>query len=225
MVVVFDLDDTLYRELDFVFSGFRAVAEDIAPLMNIASGQILHELQEEFAKQRQHVFDRFLQRHGLLTKQRVMYCVSVYRSHAPTISLYPEAKACLERLKAHPIYVLTDGNQRVQRNKFQALGLGPMAKKCICTYSYGLKYQKPSPYCFLKICAWEKVTPSQMVYIADNPYKDFVGIKPLGFQTIRLLQGPYKKVVVPKDFNAKYLVENLNEIEENLLLNLKSSPP
>ena len=225
LVIVFDLDDTLYRETDFVFSGFEAVAKDLSPQTQLSEGQILRELQAEFFKQRSQVFDRFLGHYGLLTKKRVARCVSVYRSHAPKIALFPEAKQCLERFKDYPLYVLTDGNQRVQRNKFSALGLASAVKKCLCTYAYGIKYQKPSPYCFHQICEWEKVKPAKVVYIGDNPYKDFVGIKPLGFQTIRVLQGPYKNVFVPADFNAHISVDNLNEIGEKLLFNLKSSAP
>lgn len=220
MVIVFDLDDTLYPDLTYVWSGFYVVACYLSPILQLSVEQIERELKEELIQKRKEVFDRFLQKKNYYSKKLVKQCLSIYRKHLPTIRLFPEAIACLDRFRHRPLYIVTDGNKLVQKRKFLALGLASKVKKCLCTYAYGLQHSKPSPYCFQKICEWENVSANQVIYIADNPYKDFVGIKPLGFHTIRLLQGPYRDIRLPHDFEAEKKILSLDELTEELLLQM-----
>lgn len=217
VVIVFDLDDTLFDDLTYVRGGLRAVAKYLSPLLKLPSHDIETELNALLSTDRNQVFDRFLKEKGFYTKKLLQHCVSVYRKHTPQITLFPEAKRCLERFKDYPLYVVTDGNKLVQMRKFLALGLASRMKKCLCTYAYGLKHAKPSPYCFLKICEWEKVTPDQVIYVADNPRKDFVGIKPLGFHTVRVLKGPHRGYSASPSEQAEVVIPNLDELFLNLL--------
>lgn len=220
MVIIFDLDDTLYEELSFVRSGFKAVADYLSPILNVSREFIASSLMDELQIRRDHVFDRFLAKRGI-GRTVVKNCVSVYRGHEPTLELFPEARACLQRLRGYPIYIVTDGNKLVQRKKYLALGLDAFVKRCFYTYAHGLHHSKPSPYCFEKICRLEKVLPQSVVYIADNPRKDFVGIKPLGFQTIRVLTGPYKNDKVDEAFDADLKIPHLGALNEEILKTLK----
>jgi putative hydrolase of the HAD superfamily len=217
MVIVFDLDDTLYPEITYVRSGFLAVARYLNPLLHIGVEQIFNELNYELSLQRALVFDRFLEKKGIKNKRLVNQCLSVYRQHDPQIALFPEAEECLNRLKHFPLYIVTDGNKLVQKRKYLSLGLALKIHKCFCTYSYGLKHSKPSPYCFQKICDLEQVEPNQVIYVADNPNKDFVGLKPLGFHTVRVLTGPYKELIVSPAYEAEWRINNLSELDEKLL--------
>jgi len=212
MIIVFDLDDTLYDETTFVRSGYKAVAAYLSTQLKIDDEQIFRELWQELQIQRNHVFNRFLEKKGALRSQLVKRCLSIYRSHDPKIVLYPEARACLERFKDSPLYVVTDGNKIVQKRKFLALGLEKYIRRCMCTYAFGISHSKPSPYCFEKICQLEKVDPSQVMYVADNPAKDFVGIKPLGFKTVRVLKGAYSSMKVEPRFDADRIISDLSEL-------------
>lgn len=219
-MIVFDLDDTLYPEIEFVYSGFQAVALFLEPILNRSCTEILNGLKQELAVKRAFVFNRYLEKCGFKNKHLVEQCLSIYRKHDASINLYPEADDCLRRLQAYPLYIVTDGNKRVQKQKFIALGLEERVRKCLCTYAYGTKYTKPSPYCFFKIAAMEKVSPAEIVYIADNPYKDFVGIKPEGFRTIQVLKGPYQKTIIPQPFKADLQVDSLADVNDDLLKRL-----
>jgi len=221
MVIVFDLDDTLYPELTYVHSGYHAVADYLAPILHLPSSVIVEALKHEETQDRSHVFNRYLASQGQNTQRLIKQCVRVYRGHDPILSLFTEAEDCLNRLQHNPLYVVTDGNQLVQRRKAIALGLNQWVKQCFFTYAHGLHRQKPSPYCFEKICRLEKIKPSSLVYIADNPYKDFVGLKPLGFQTIRVLTGPYRYVRVSPDYEAHRQVQTLQEIDQEFLKSLE----
>lgn len=220
MVIVFDLDDTLYEELSYVRSGYRAVAEFLSPLLGIDPQTIFNGLMAELAVGRNLVFDRFLQRCGAKRMALVKQCLSVYRGHEPKLELFPEARACLERLQNYPIYIVTDGNHLVQRRKFLALGLGSLVRRCFFTYAHGLHRRKPSPYCFEKICKLEGTNPSSVVYVADNPHKDFVGLNPLGYQTIRVLTGPYRNDVVEPCYDARLAISTLDDLNQQLLQTL-----
>ncbi len=220
MVIIFDLDDTLYDESQFIRSGFKAVAKYLAPLLNLNQENIVSDLEKECAQQRDLVFNRFLAKHKITSEQVIDHCVGIYRYNEPSLSLYPEALPCFERLENYPLYVLTDGNRIVQWNKFLALGLQPIMKKCVCTDEYGLYRNKPSSYCFEKICEWEKISPSQVVYVADNPYKDFIGIKPLGFRTVRVLTGANAKAWVFPRWDGDMKIMNLGALDVPMLKKL-----
>ncbi|MEI8366714.1 MAG: HAD family hydrolase [Parachlamydiaceae bacterium] len=217
MVIVFDLDDTLYDESTFVRSGMQAVAKYLASVLQEDADKIFCGLDAALQKQRNGVFDRYLEGRGIKSKKLVQKCLSIYRGHEPKISLLPAARACLKRFQHHPIYVVTDGNRLVQKRKFLALGLAPLVRRCFCTYAHGLHRSKPSPYCFEKICRLEHVTPEEVVYVADNPHKDFVGLKSLGFGTIRVLQGAYATIKLGEAYEADVTINTLDELDEAFL--------
>lgn len=222
MILVFDLDDTLYEELTFVKSGFRAVARYLSEQFSVPVQTGLEFMLEKLSSGRGRIFDDLLINYGIYKKNLVRKCVSIYRLHRPEITLYPEADACLERFRDYPLYIVTDGNKVVQQNKIKALGLDQRVKFCYITHRYGIKNAKPAPYCFLKICEREKVTPKEVVYIADNPHKDFVGIKPLGFKTIRVLQGAYREIRLSCDYEADNRIGALDELTEDFLATISA---
>jgi putative hydrolase of the HAD superfamily len=224
MILVFDLDDTLYNELTFVKSGFQAVARFLEEKFAIPEKAGFDYLWRALPGGRGHLFDQLLREYGLYSKKRVTACISVYRHHSPVIQLEPDAKACLERFAAVPKYLVTDGHKLAQRNKIRALGLENRFKHCLLTHCYGVNHAKPSPYCFLKICEWERVRPEAVVYIGDNPHKDFVGIKPLGFRTVRIMKGHYKTVEKPPEYKAEVRIASLEELTEEFLDELEIRP-
>lgn len=222
MVIIFDLDDTLYPEMSYVYSGYHAVSNYLAPLLKQKASTIFEALQKEELIDRSQVFDRYLAQQSYLKQSLIQQCVRVYRSHDPVLSLFSEAEICLNLLQHHPLYIVTDGNHLVQRKKVLALGLKNFVKRCFFTYAHGLHRRKPSPYCFEKICQIEKVDPSSVVYVADNPYKDFIGLKPLGFQTVRVLTGSYRYVRMAGDHEADRQIQTLQELDETFLQSLKA---
>ena len=217
MVIVFDLDGTLYDELTYVQSGFRAVAGYLEDTHRISTTSSFSFMMQKLSGGRGRIFDDLLTEFGVYSKKNVQKCLSVYHCHRPEIRLSGEADACLERFAKFPLYVVTDGNKLVQENKLRALGVPPRVKFCYITHRYGIKNAKPSPYCFLKICEREKVDPKEVFYIADNPNKDFVGIKPLGFKTIRILQGSYREILLTSEYEAENQIRSLNELTEELI--------
>jgi putative hydrolase of the HAD superfamily len=218
VILVFDLDDTLYDEASYVHSGFRAVANHIARTYHKDSGKIFRRLcVVETQMGRGNVFDVVLGEIGIRSRASVNKCLSIYRAHKPAIRLRPDAVACLRKFRHLPVYIVTDGNKIVQKKKIRALKLEKHVVRAYLTHHYGMKHAKPSPFCFLKICERERVRPSEVIYVADNPFKDFLGLKPLGFKTIRLIRGPYRTARVKSSHDAHVSIRSLNQITERFL--------
>ncbi len=217
-ILVFDLDDTLYPELSYVYSGFRAVAALLSPLLDVpaetlAAGMIA----DEAAQGRGQVFDNVLRMHGRWSRKLVAASLRAYRQHQPDLALYPDAERCLARFAAWPLYLVTDGNKAVQARKVAALHLAARVRHAYLTNRYGRHHAKPSPYVFELICRREGVAPGQVIYVGDNLRKDFVGIKPLGFRTVRVLRGNYVHLVPDAAHEADRRIHTLDELTPELV--------
>lgn len=222
MIIVFDLDDTLYEEAEYVKSGFQAVSDFACSEWKLSSQLVLNDLTRFFKDNgRGQIFDDMLRKNNIYSKANVKKCISVYRLHNPNIKLYPDADQCLDRLRDYPIYIVTDGNKDVQHRKILALNLEKRVKQVMITYRYGIKNSKPSPYCFLKIAKKEGVSANQVLYVGDNPKKDFVGIKPLGFKTIRLRKGEHEETFISPDHEAGCDIKSLDELTPELIKELE----
>ena len=223
MIIVFDLDEVLYDEKTYVISGFRTVSEFLEKDEAIPKKIIFEYLKRRLKNGRERIFNDLLDNFRIYSQKNLEKCISVYRTHTPKIKLYSDAKDCLKRLKNYPLYIVTDGNKIVQKNKIKALNLENHIKKTILTSNYGLRNSKPSTFCFQKICDMEKTSPTNLVYIGDDPHKDFVGLKREGFKTIRLFKGRFKNERLSKEFEADYKIKSLKEINEKFIKKISAN--
>jgi len=185
--VVFDLDDTLYLERDYVVSGFRAVHRFVA--MKYDRPDFFSTAWRLFLQGvRGHVFDQTLAAMGIRADARLISTlVEVYRNHAPDIKLAPDAYPCLDRLRGCcQTALITDGAPEMQQKKFQALGLPEWISIRVFTGSWGKEYSKPHPRAFEKVLEKAGVASRECVYVADNPLKDFVAPRRMGWRTVRI---------------------------------------
>jgi len=218
MIIVFDLDDTLYDEITYVRNSFLEVAIYLSENFNISKDSIYLNLIQELEKNgRGKVFDNVLTFYGIYSKSEVKRCLSVYRNNIPKIELFDKAINCLERLSSYRKYLVTDGNKIVQRKKIESLELNKYFIKTLPTHSFRVSYAKPSTYVFNKILKWEKKKSSQLIYVGDNPKKDFINLKKEGFKTLRVLTGCYKDLRLQKEYEADYQINNLDELNEKLI--------
>ena len=212
MVTILDLDDTLYRELAYVKSGFQVVASFLARKFGLARLKVYQAMLAKLKRGRGKIFDDVLKENGLYSNKLGAKCVSIYRCHEPKVKLYDDADRFLTKFRKYPLYIVTDGNKLVQKKKVFALKLNGRVKRIFFTRDYGLRHEKPSPYCFLRICRLEKIEPREAVYIADNPRKDFIGLKPLGFKTVRILRGNYKNLKLAAPYEGRRRIKGFGEL-------------
>jgi putative hydrolase of the HAD superfamily len=220
MIVAFDLDDTLYRELDYVDSGFHAVASHVAEAYGLdpdVALDAMHESLDAFGRGRQ--FDDLLERFGLFTRRRRDRLVQVYRQHRPSIALPPASDRALRSAASagHRMFLVTDGNKVVQANKVTALGLWERFDRVYLTGRYGLTAAKPSPRVFELILRRTGARPADLVYIGDDPAKDFVGVRRIGGRTIRVRTGPHATVLARPGYDADVDVGSVGEAVESII--------
>ena len=218
MIIVFDLDDTLYDEKTYVFSGFSEVAKWIS----LNSQKNFFEIFDFMVKDllvngRGKVFNNTLDKYYIKTKKNIRKCLSIYRLHRPNIRLSNEVEKLLYSLqKEYKLYIVTDGNKLVQNNKIKSLAVEKFMEKIYITHRYGLIASKPSLKCFELIKSREKVNWKEIIYIGDNPNKDFVNLNKVNAVTIRVLQGDYSTIKVDENYDAMYKIDKITELEKLL---------
>ena len=176
--VIFDLDDTLYSEKQYVKSGYKKIAEYIG-----------HQEAEEklwnYFLEGKPAIDAYLKEIGAENKKAE--CLDIYRSQMPEINLYDGVAELFQGLKENDIKVgiITDGRPEGQRNKIKALGLEELVDDIIITDELGgIQFRKPNDISFrIMQCRW-RIPFEQIVYIGDNLAKDFQAPRQLGMQGI-----------------------------------------
>lgn len=211
--VVFDLDDTLYKEIDYLKSAFRCIS-DLGAGTKYDSGEIFNYMLENYYAG-EDVFTKVLAKYPFsLTKNEM---ILKYRTHFPLIDLPDESFFLLKYLRDNNIIIgiLTDGRSITQRNKIKALGLHEFVSYENILISEEFGTEKPSivNYQYFE----DKIFgASKFFYIGDNPRKDFQSPNKLGWQTIGLIddgQNIHKQEIISRDeFQPQIWVEKLSDI-------------
>jgi putative hydrolase of the HAD superfamily len=215
--VVFDLDDTLYAERDYVLSGFRAVGRWVESHLAVPSDAAFGELRDLFdAGSRHDAFDRWLETRGLAAEGRVAELLAVYRAHDPALVPFPEVPGLLSSLSGtYRLGLLSDGYLAVQRRKLRALGLANHFESIVFSDEWGRDAWKPSPRPFHVLLSRLGLSGPQAVYVADNPSKDFLGARRAGMSTVRFVwpQGMYAHLAPPSSAHAADCeIRDLNDL-------------
>lgn len=184
MVVVFDLDDTLFPEMDYVRSAYREIARRY--------GWKYLDMMLSAANPRE-AFD--------VTGLPVDEELRIYRTHRPDIALPWQSLYTLAALrnKGHKLGVVTDGRSLTQRHKIEALRLDRFVRPDMIFISEEVGSGKTSGESFRRIMT-EYGDSEQYIYVGDNPEKDFVAANGLGWLTICLLGGADGNNLFSQDF-------------------------
>lgn len=176
--VVFDLDDTLYSEKNYVRSGYRKIAQNYPDIENAEEKLWNSFLKGEKAIDK--VFDE-----ARLDEKEKKNALNIYREHMPVIELYTGVSEMLIRIKnkGKKIGIITDGRPDGQKNKIKALKLD-VDQVIITDELGGIQYRKPNKKAFELMQNRWKIAFNKMVYIGDNITKDFIAPKELGMKVI-----------------------------------------
>lgn len=187
-VVVFDLDDTLYLERDYVRSGFAATDRWLVKHHGIAG--LADAAWAAFIEgHRGNIFDIALAGLGLVPgADLVPGLVDTYRRHWPSIALAGDAAAWLSRpAVGTALALVTDGPAVSQSNKVAALGLAARGfAPIILTARIGHGCGKPHPRGFQLVSRAFGLPPGRFTYVADNPVKDFLTPRRMGWRTVQI---------------------------------------
>ena len=200
-LLVFDLDDTLFPEREFVRSGFQAVG---AWMLNKYSVAGFFEVAWKFFKdgKRGKIFNLTLEQLGVeYGPPMIQELLQIYREHKPTLSLYNDAQWAINYFKKDKqLGIITDGYSITQRNKVEALKIEANFDTVIYSDLYGRENWKPSPVPYLKVMELTGCKGAECIYIGDNPRKDFVTAKNLDWMTVKICreEGEYSKIMPGK---------------------------
>ena len=187
-LVAFDLDDTLYPEEEYVRSGFAAVAQWAQEALGIPLAQGLVELTRLFdAGVRGNTFDQWLAQHGISPDSWIDTLIGVYRGHEPRIRPYADVVPALRALRPHyRLGLVSDGYLEAQKRKLSALGIETMFDIVVFSDEIGRDAWKPSVRPFHVLLHRAGLPGQEVVYVGDNPAKDFAGARLSGIRTVRI---------------------------------------
>jgi len=187
-MICFDLDDTLYPEWMYVKSAYRAIGKACRERFGKNIPDVAKIMWDAF---RHHInpFDALLQQFCPWPDRDEAICrmLHIYRFHSPDIALDQATAATLSDLsgRGHTQGIITDGRTLTQNNKIDALGLCRWIKPENIIISEQTGHDKSSAHNF-KLMMQRNPAEQEFVYVADNPAKDFVHPRALGWKTVML---------------------------------------
>ncbi len=203
--IVFDLDDTIVKEIDFLKSAFQEIANFVDSNNSNLYNQML-----DWYYNKQNVFENILKKHSNFAIQDLK---NIYRNHFPNFDSKSKNRQLLIDLKQKgcKLGLISDGFSVTQRNKLKSLDIENLFDLIIISEEFGS--EKPNLNNFE---IFHRFQTQKYFYIADNIHKDFVAPNRLGWQTICLLDNGRNIHQQNFDLELLYLpnnkIANLNEI-------------
>lgn len=186
--VIFDLDDTLYPERDYAIGGFRAVSRHLTAAYGApdTTDEMVSLLDQGHLG---GLFKIVLARvNPQFTDEDLKRALNAYAAHEPALTLFPDAAASLHHLAGAgtPMGLITDGHAATQQAKVAALGIAPRFSHIVYTGALGpdRAFHKPHPKAFEMMHAALGGEADRFIYIGDNPAKDFIAPRAMGWTTI-----------------------------------------
>ena len=217
-VALFDLDDTLYPEREYLRSGRYAVALEASRAHGIPPAEAMALMEAAH-----NAFDAL---HSAIPAMSVDEMLHIYRTHLPDIhSSGAAARTLLSALRAngHPVGIITDGRSISQRNKIEALGLAPLADYVSISAEIGAEKTSDRPF---RLAGTHFGAGRRYVYLDENPAKDFLWPNPLGWTTVMLREPLPGANIHPQDLASvspaarpDIIIDSLEEFG-NLMRNL-----
>ncbi len=205
--IVFDLDDTLVKEVDYLKSAFNEIANYVDCFNETLYGQML-----VWYSNKQNVFENII---SIYPKTSIDELKSIYRIHKPNFEEYHYVKEFLKELhhKGYKLGLITDGFSVTQRNKLKSLGIDNLFDLIIISEEFGS--EKPNAENYQTFFQFKT---DEYYYIGDNIKKDFIAPNKLGWKTICLLNDGNN--IHLQDFNVdisylpKFQITQLKELDK-----------
>ena len=218
-VVCFDLDDTLYKEIDFLKSGYRKVAELVAKQYGCDARAIYDQLLKWYYNG-DNAFACMNEEYGF--GNPIIEYLDIYRYHHPTIMLSDEIKNTLSKLMEEGVIlgIITDGREITQKQKIEALGLEKWIPMDMVMINEDNKFFKPNHWSYdrMTLKCYEKYPDNNFdfYYIGDNTEKDFIAPNQIGWTSICLLDDGKnihkQNFDLQHEYLPKYRIKNIIEL-------------
>ena len=185
--LLFDLDDTLYPQCRFIFSGFAAVARYLEDRSGVDRGRAFRLLMTAFNNDRGHELDRLVEQ--LHVAESVASLVAVIRDHTPALTLQPATIQTLRTLRrSWQLGIVTNGVPAIQAAKVAALGVDRLVDTVVYATEHGSGTGKPEPGPFLEALRRLDMPATQAIFVGDDEMADMFGATECGMHAIQTLQ-------------------------------------
>ena len=214
--VIFDLDDTLYSEKEYVYNGFKAIES----LLNNRIPNVFDKLVKAFEQGFSAIDYVLADADQTELKDE---CLRAYRTNILPLTLYKGVPYLLECLKKKEVKLgmITDGRPDGQTAKIKALGLNNFVDDIIITDTLGgPQFRKPNDIAFRIMRERMKLPYANMVYVGDNAAKDFTAPSKLGMKCIMLRNenGLYKNNCMHFDERRNiHIVDSISQLTTALI--------
>ena len=217
-VYVFDLDDTLYDESEFVLGGTKSVLEWLANYSKLEY-QSLYELMNSVsvAFPRNEWYQKLTEKAGIpCSPELIDRMVDIYRNHTPNIHLPLDSSSFLSTIrnrKGVHLGLITDGQVSVQELKAKSLGLHKIMDLSVFTWNKGPELQKPHPWSFKYIEEKTAASGAACCYFGNDPSKDFLAPNSLGWSTVCICRNGKNRIAAPeKKYMAQIEITSFDEL-------------
>lgn len=181
--VIFDLDDTLYSEKEYMRSGFKAVAAHLTQV-----NHCFNKLCVAFEKGKMPI-ETVLKDEGIYSDELLYQCLKIFREHKPEIKLYDGVIPLFHELRRQKkaIGIITDGKVAKQNAKIDSLGLRSLVDEIIITdelagHGDPKEFRKPNDIAHLIMKKRLGIACRNMAFVGDDREMDFVAPLKLGMK-------------------------------------------
>ncbi len=175
-IIIFDLDDTIYNEKNFIYPSLKNVSKFLTTKIDIHENEIQKQLLI-LKNKNQKIFDKFLSNFlvkKINLKSLVKRTINKYQSYnCNNLKNVSSLKNILKFFyKKKKLFLVTNGNRLRQKNKIKKLGINKFFKK-IYILDNDYDYIKPSTKSVNSLKKFiKKIGFKNAVYVGDNKITD-----------------------------------------------------
>lgn len=166
-LIVFDLDNTLYCETDYLFAAYHRIAEMSATNSQETETYYNYLCTSFVQKGREGLFQRFKEHYAVPLS--ISQMLSVLRNTECPLTLYQTKQQLIKHLLelGKNVAILTNGNNVQQHQKVTNLQIEKLFPQIMVVYASEID-SKPSPVALQQLMKKNNVTSSETLYIGDD---------------------------------------------------------
>ena len=173
--MIFDLDDTIYNEIDYLKRAYKYISDLIASKNEDLDSQLVYNfiLSTFHSDGRNRLYQKLINEFNLnnFSLPDFLFAMRTVKLTNNCLKPIPIIKDTISMLleKGVYIYILTNGFVEQQRNKFKSLDLPDKNKiNIIYASSNNRVHEKPNPFFINKIKTEHYLSNNQIIFIGDS---------------------------------------------------------
>lgn len=179
--IVFDLDNTLYDEEQYVLACYQEIARQVDPNKTEEITRFL--LNERKQNGDSLVFQRLIRSYRL-PGYEIERFISIYHTFDVPIKFFDDVSSFFENAQHCCRYaILTNGSEQTQKNKCRLLEAYRMVDKIMITGEYLNRQDwKPAPKAYQLLCEQINTSASDCLFVGDSIKNDIEGALRVGMK-------------------------------------------